>query len=477
MVNNKWNWICIVLSLIVIAPMLIYASKSLPAVDDFAAAALISSADSEWSRIVLVFNTVYQSYFSRGGIWFSSIINGVFEPYSYAGIQGIRFFNVAANIFFFGSLFAFIHIFVKKFLNVQKAVVWPLYCLVVIIIVNGYQNHDVWTWCTGVATYLVPVSIMFCVVACFILSMHRTDKLYLIIAVGAFCVGGASLNIAALNCGILLLFGLYAYLYLGKRKESLVVFCSAFCGAIFNTVAPGNYVRQSTMTGDLSVAVALKNSLLLSLKLFGDRISFSPFLAVFILIFLGAAFFIDFRALKMDLTHPWIAAAIVLLGLVVVNFPVCLGYANRTPHPRCVFVNDIALYVLSLFWVIYYAGYKKTTDSAFKINWKFSRYLVGVLFIVTAVLMGTHGGMERFTTGYMVKSIVDGSFEEYVRHEEGIFAEIESSVDSKVVVIREKEKTNLIMKSVGITTNPKDIGNEFVARFFGKESVRIKYIY
>lgn len=476
--GKKDNWIFMICCMIMIIPILIYTTYSIPAADDFANGVavknLIGTYSSYW-KSALVYSA--QLYRETSGYYFAAFVNLFCQPFLRAGLLGIRLYAFAVNSIFFISLFIVIRISLKEFVTENKQIIWVIYTAAVFCLVNNHMNSEIYTWYVVLAAYIFPVTVMFMGISCFILAIKRKKISWMICAsVCGFLVSGSSLNVTALNCGIYLLIsvaGIYVY---SQKKNAIIPFVCAFAGGVINTLSPGNFSRHdSVASADYTLIQSVKDTIVVVGRKFTDLFFRTPFLviAIIVLIFILSKVKFEYDK-KIKFTHPFWVAAAFICGVFVVDYPVCLGYATRDLPDRTVYIQDIAIYILFFIWLFYFAGFikKKWPDFCLKKEQIIPVLISCLLFV--CVLFNLKG-VDDWTTTFMIKSIVNGSAKEYAVYEEDILKEIENSRESDIIITREYNAVHPIIKSIGLTVDTANWVNQAVSNFYNKKSVTVVY--
>lgn len=474
--EKKYAIGALLFSLLIIIPVIIYAGFSMPAADDFSNAVYVSTCKGGSSFAYTALTCTIASYYEIGGYFFSAFLNYFFSPFLRTGIAGLRIFNALVNILFFTSLFCFIRSFSVKIARSSKTVAIIIYSMLVFIIVNGHSNSEVYTWYCVLVGYVLPISVMLFSLSILIdcVTSKRESKLYIPASVLAFLASGSSLNVAALNCGLFFLIGAYALLCLGKKKEPIVAFSCALGGAIINVVAPGNYARHSAYSAENNVLKAISIATKHTVHGMKERVQYSPYLAILLFMLVLCLVYIDFSGRDEKYLNPFIAGIVLLLGIMIVNFPVALGYLTAEFPDRCVFVQDITFYILSYMWIYNFAGWLKTNCKDF-IFTPANGVCIGVCIMITLVFALCNYSLSEYATAKMYKSISNRKLMEYVDYEEGILNEIEQSDESDVVIKRKKRKDIPFFKSLGITGDPDFWVDFYIGKYYGKNKLTVIY--
>ena len=461
-----------------IVPVLVFAGYSLNSIDDFGDAAdmrqYLSSYGSLFAGACAYTAELYKT---TSGYFFAAFTKLYIQPYLRWGLTGLRACNILINVLFFLSAFCMIHSFSKNILKKHGLFIWLLYFLFVFAIINNTWNCEIYTWFCVMTGYILSTSMMMLSLALLFYDIGNAGKSYRFIpaAVMAFFVSGVSLNVAALNCGIFFLAAAYGVLCCKKKKEGITVFVSALAGGIINLVSPGNYARHEMVTDGYNVSGAVKNTIAVTGRLLFNKLVSSPFLMIAVLAFVITFAAVDTKNLKMKFSHPFIALFIVAAGVFIVNFPVVFGYSTGYFPDRCIFVNDLALYLLLYLWIVYAAGYirEKYPDINASPASIFSAVTACVFFLI--LFCNVNGGLDALPTGRMIHVIGNGELKEYVAFEQDILTEIQESEDDDVVIVREEGRYMPFIMAPGITEDPYSTTNIAISKFYNKNSVVIKY--
>lgn len=483
--NPKWASVCAVLciliSICVIVPILIFARYSVPAADDYSNAVMVQSYWDTYNSTVLA--AIIQSidlYKTTSGYYFAAFLNYFCSPFLRSGIEGLRTFNVIANLSFYMSVLLLCQVFTRKILKSRSILIFlALYAALTLALVNGYHNSEIYTWYVVLVAYISPLAIMLFSFSSLIVAATTNKLFYLFAAVGAFLVSGSSLNVTALNCGILFIIAVYFFLGDRKQKGPAVIFLCGLVGAILNIAAPGNYIRHDEISTNYGIRDAIISSTKMTIQSMADRSFKSIFLITLIIVFITAICFVDYSKLGgYTFKHPLAILGMSVIGTDIVNFPVFLGYSNQYFPHRCVFVQDLTMYILLIIWVIYLVGWIKCNPKYLRITNELSsaaRVCISTSLLISACLVFTlfNGSLRNLPTSNMISEISNGELKRYVEYEEGIINEIKDSSQPIVVVNRNTAVTNDYCKDIGLTDNPKYWVNRFVAQYYGKEEVSL----
>lgn len=463
-------------TLVMVIPIIIFAGKSVPAADDFSNAARIFRHQNEYSNsISLAFAQSIYLYKHTSGYFFAAFLNYLFTPYLRWGLNGLRIFNILANVVFFLSLFYLVQVFTRKALKMDQLFTWAFFCVLITVLINGYSNSEIYTWYCVLAAYVLPASLMFISLALCIES--NTGNRFLIIpaAVLGFLISGSSLNQTALNCGLIFIASAYMAVFLNRKTAGAFYFLSSLAGAIINVLSPGNYLRHDAVNPNYNIQLSVNHTVDCTVRMLKGRILGFPLIAFCLIIIVVCLEYVDFSNIKLSFRFPICAAFVVFIGVAIVSFPVCLGYSTKNLPDRGYFISDIAFYSLALLWCIYFAGFIKRYIWKKPLPSNFAAY--SSVFLIAAIMfhVGFCGGPNAYTTGGMMTLIANGSLNNFTEYEESILSEIEGSPDDYVILERPYSLQMPYMKSIGISEDSSHWVNKSLSLYYNKESVAIVY--
>lgn len=464
----------IVIICIIVLPILAISFYALPAADDFSNTNRMGMLlIEEHSYLKVALSEVWSYYKSTSGYFFSAFLNFFLSPFLRGGITALRGTVFTINLFFYLSLYVFVDK-ISKFLGdkIDRRKCLYIYIIALMAFTNNYNNVETWTWYCVLIAYVFVVACVFWGVAFFIQALQN-DKFYYIIAssVIGFMASGASLNVTALNCGLYLIIGIIGFRKYNKKKISIICFSSALAGGIINAVAPGNFIRHDITTTSYSIMGSLKSALILGISRVQMLLVYSPFVLLLVLFFIFSLKNINYSGKEWKI-HPFIILLVVFVGIVMVNFPVCLGYATTSMPYRCIWVEDCAIYIGVFGWSGYLAGWLKGKLGEFIISKECFLCLVLCCLLFSCSLGGIRS-IESYPTIQMIRQLINGEIEEYAEFWEGIFEEIELSENKDVAVYREVMKENDFITSPGMWGDKSNWINRSIASYYGKDSAYI----
>ena len=472
-----------VLSAIVIIPILIYVGHSFPVADDFNVENDIAEVlPSCHSYFVAALIWVYRYYVDIGGYYSDVFFSYLLSPISRWGITGLRIVNVSFYIVFFLAAFFMIWAFIRKILKLEQDMVWFIYFIFIFALFNNFDNSEIFTWYDVVSEYIFVSAIMMTGYGLLFMSISDKNRLYIPAAVCVFIASGAILNLVVFNCGILFLFGAYAFIYWNKRKEILTVFGAALLGALINLASPGNFIRHEGIASNFDVIGAIKHTIMYEGFLIDQKLSKSLFLLLALIVTVALYFKVDYESIPLErelaakrYDHPLLLMLFMGLGIFLINFPVHLGYNDPNLSQRAIFIQDLATYFLLFLWILYFIGWAKTHKAPLVLSPELWVLLVIMCVLVGMNSIGSHGGIRSYATGNMSVSILNGDLDDYVQYEEDILNEIAQSPDDDVVLYRTELRTFPYVKPCWLKEDTSFFMNRWCAKYYGKNSVKLIY--
>lgn len=477
MKSMKWlrkiDWILMIelaAVCIIVIPILIVSFYAIPSADDFGNSVTIRKSLLQHSSYFgAALSEVIWYYKNISGYFFGAFLDFYISPLLRGGITALRWTVFFCNLFFYSSLYFLIDELLRFFYEIRdKRVSLLTYILMLFAFVNNEYNSEMITWYCALIGYVAVVACMFWGVIFFLKALQSNRKTYVILSSSlGFLVSGGSLNVTALNCGIYLLIAYVGGWVYRKKMTAIICFASALAGGIINVIAPGNYLRHSTDSYPVLSALSLANyheMQQLQKLLFG-----SPFIMLLCIFFILCLKSIHHpRAVNSG--YLILFAGVIYLGIIAVNFPVCLGYIVSYFPERCVWVENCVIYFGSFSWVACLAEWLKSKYADLEI-----RKDTLVCIFISLVLYGCNFSATRDISDYptikMIQQLVSGKIADYTRFWENILEEIEHSKEDEVIIYRDEIWIHEFVLWPDITSDKDHYTNQWVADYYGKNSV------
>ncbi len=417
---------------------------------------------------------------SYTGIFFMLYLNA----FARWGLVGLRLFNAACMLAFFVSLYVLTDRFVKDSEH-NSVSTMAIFFIVLFWNTNNYIYSEVYTWNNVIVIYIIPFIFLFLGEAFYLDYLREQNHAWLTAAFLGIAIGGGTINIATLGCGLYLLTAIYGILQNRvKNKFKLVLpVIIAIISTLANVLAPGNFIRwgDGSRVNPLSV---FETSFLNIIKRFWQLCIGTPFIVLvmimLILVYKWARYSFDE---KLTYKHPIMFALLLIFGATLVDFPYALGIKAQSVdtvfEDRALFVQDITIYILMTLWVFYFAGYLRAKWPQLEFG-KSHGVLIALTLCANILLLIGGGKIFELTTPYMIQSIINGSAHDYSDYQEEIMEMVEHGDDDVVIWYdsnRCPPKDRIILGlRLGDDEERWDYWrNTAMANFYKKKSVKVIY--
>lgn len=461
----------------ILMPVLVLSMYAVPVKDDFSTAVRVQQELGESGMLVASLRVTASRWISWGGFYSALFFNYWLNPYMRMGIWGLRITILMINIFFAFSIYFFIKCILKYLFEITSTKIYlAFYLPILFMFVNNYLNEEIFFWYCVSVSYVLLTSIMLLGFTFCMRAIKNNSLFYAVLAaVMGIIVSGASLNMAALNCGVYLIICVFGVCFLKRKLVPAICFCSTLAGAILNVASPGNFTRHESLSTDYMILGSLINSMKIVYERLNYMLSETPYFAICVLLFILCIYFVKYDEISFQFKWPGFIILICLAGGVIVNFPVVLGYGVGYFPDRCVFVMDCWLYLSSIVIIGYFAGWCKKTRKLLTVR---KDMLIAVIISICfwACSFGILDYVRNCPSVAYAKVLLSGEAKEYAQYWEGIFEEIETSENEVIVIERTWLANNSIAISVGIGDNADNWVNSAVASYFGKSAVTIEIV-
>lgn len=167
--------------------------------------------------------------------------------------------------------------------------------------------------------------------------------------------------------------------------SSIMLFQDGF----INVLSPGNYIRHDSYATEYNVLGAAIDTLQFSFDSLQDRVFNTPLLAIILLAFVVAVSRIRFKEFCLRFDFPITFTIVCFLGVEIIDFPVILG--TGVAFDRCLYVQDIAIYVLGMFWMVYVCGFVQKRVGIIELP---IRHIFIMIFGFSMVTLGINRGVR-----------------------------------------------------------------------------------
>lgn len=458
----------------ILLPIMAISLLALPLKDDFFNANRMRMVlGQEYSYIKAAWSETLYYYKNVSGYFFGAFLNFFITPLLRGGIPAVRGTVLAINLFFYASLYFFTDSVLKFFFDrIDRKKILFIYIIALISVTNNYGNIETWTWYCVLIGYVFIVACMFWGILFFLKALQNDKIGYVSVAsVIGFLVSGGPLNVTALNCGLFLIVGIMGYFIYKKIRTPIICFGSALAGGLINAAAPGNFIRHEQIDMSYGIVSSLKDAMGEGVSRVIALLTSTPFVLLLVIFFIFSLKNIN-QAKKEWKIHPIIILLLIFVGVMIVVFPVRLGYNAAYQPRRCIWVEDITIYIGMFGWSAYLAGWLKGRGGEFEL--KKEHWLciaVSSLFFVCS--LGGIRNVEYYPTVQMIRQLSNGQLKQCAEFWEGILEEIETSTERDVVIYRESILGNELVLTPGMGEDTEDWENKIVAEYYGKDSVCI----
>jgi len=471
--NSRWLAILIIEMIVLamlIAPILVATTFAVPCDDDFSNS--LSYVMGDGFSIELLISNAISTYKGWQGT-FSGNVFVLIPTYLLGGATALRLELFIVTTFFFVACTIFSKSFIVFWrLDGKNKLETAVYTLLVLILLLGYvftipEVGEFFYWHTGIGMYTLPLSFGMISIYCLITSERKTSKLR--ISAGAllgFLAAGAALDVVAFICFIMLCITAIEYNTVRKWQSYYWIFIVTLLGALVNTVAPGNYIRHGSFDEKVRFGKALGMS---AYRVNCQFLKGTSERGLLILIVVTA---IMVYTTKVE---PRVQSLVILaiacyVGVLVTDYPVVLGGSSISLPRRCEVVENLAIAVSAVAFGI-------GVGLLLKKRFIYTRVLQSfgvIVLILQIVLLFKNGEIQHYTSIRTARNIMNGEYARVAREELLALETIKNVKDNDVVLDSFGGNYWVDIKEVELTGDAEYWVNQSVARFYGKETVRVR---
>lgn len=459
-----------------ILPYLAACFYAMPAVDDFGNSLGLGDNIGEIGYLFTAIKRATGVYMTWQGTYFSDFLMYYLAVFARFGIWGIRVFCILNLLFFMGSLWVLLReVFNFFFKTFDNGLILFIYAFLVFCCVNVIIPTETFFWFTAACVYTIPLSFAFLAFYNLLRFLQTNNRKYMMGAgILGFLANGGVLQIPAFVCFFFLSILVWSYIFRHEQKRKIfILFLIVFAGALLNALAPGNFIRAETATGNtfhiMQAVIDSGEYLLLEIKaLLTD--TYAPF--VMVVLFCVSVIFIP------KFKQKWYAIVVVAIlflgGICISNFPVALVYAGVDFQSRNRFILDILILFGMVIGTVMLANLLKC--SGIKIN-NAIVVIIGVLVLTVSLIKFT-AWEEIFEIPSVQcgKQVVNGSLQEWSQQWIEALNVIENSQENVVEVSMKKIVEQTVLIGPDFSTDPEYWVNIYVAEYYDKEKIYIKTI-
>ncbi|WP_022752770.1 DUF6056 family protein [Butyrivibrio fibrisolvens] len=340
--------VCIVLTAYMILTLVITSSYSVLSADDFSIG-IIDKNTRGIQYLVAACDEVKHFYLNWQGTYSQIFIQSLLTPINHYGLAQLRWVMVFNSGCFFISLLFFIFNVIKIHKYKMDAIMMVVITSVVFSIC-GYETYpEIFFWFSGTTGYSIPFSMLMIGTVLYLKLddvKQQKNKTIVAIILGFIAMGG-SLTVAGTGCYFALIVLLYEMCCnRNVSKKKLLVFLCWLIGALVNALAPGNFVRHSSIdnTG-IHIGKAITNSILITQDRWSTLLGYNFLLVLLVITVCG---FVSSPRNKVSKKK----ALFSLMGLgtpFVTSFPLALGTETIVAPNRAAWVIDLVIILSSCY--------------------------------------------------------------------------------------------------------------------------------
>ena len=470
--KTKEYCIGIVFLILGVGPYIALIRYIVPAADDYCYAYDIYNAGghSIWG----VFNLI-KTYFMRWEGPYTSIgLIAACDPITRMGRNGVKPFLLSTIVLFVFVIFFASYQLCKIFYSKKHS--FLVSSIFIFSIMNCQVLVENLLWFTGMCYYPVGIitGLFTIMCACVVIKEKNSKKKRMIFtALGALAgilTSGTNLQIVGYFCFVLMLFFVWSFI---KKQHFLYLSCVfgfTVLGALINTLAPGNYNRQSVSYESISVFKALYYTVI-SVANEVIRLQSSTYLPwILLLIFVFAMIYI--KPINNKNLNPFVVGILALIGCLISTFPVCYGYADSSLAKRGYEVLDIFLIIGMVLFLNCLANWLKCKKIILSAN---SIMILTIFATISICYLFKYVPLNEVPVIRSVQEIASGELKEYYDEWCVVLDAIETSEEAivEVKISRKAYDARMIIMSPGISENFEKWVNGGMAQYFGKEKIRV----
>ncbi|WP_022756289.1 DUF6056 family protein [Butyrivibrio fibrisolvens] len=469
---SKADYLAVFLSVLIILPYFICCLFLNYYADDFSMAIEISSISG--NSIVRAIKFAYYYYMNWQGCWFSMLIDG-FSPLILTGGNTVflRIVAIVNLILLVFSIYRLV-LMLTEIIGERNHKFLCFFSLIFVIFNIGCYKEILY-WYTGMAGYSIPFVLYVLIVSEVLritflngnLKYRKVVNLVLII----LCTGGV-LQVVGMLCYTLLLILIIAFIQKRKTRYVAVCFVLSFVGAIFNAVAPGNYVRHSVID---NTGIHIDQAMVQSLKVIIQELRIltsSISICAMVIIIIVAAKYGHKMQKDFDVKQTIVLSLGIVLLPYVTIFPYQLGYSGSElgdiPN-RSMFLLDFSLIIsFMILAFVFGAWLSRKTDLRIDTN------LILVLSLVLLIMAIDHQMISNAASVRTFHNIRTGYIPEYSRKISEFYDMVDNSDDEEIVFDGFPNEVSYF-QSITYDENPDVWTNKALAGYYNKKRIRITY--
>lgn len=470
----RLNIISTIFVIIIIAPLLLATYYAVPAADDFSnSSVVLEKADSILESAAML---TVEEYFSWQGTVSATFLLYAASPMLRGGVLGIRIGCAAIVLIYVGSAYFLISSIVKYIFEENRLYITHLiYCVVILFATLGRYVGEALYWFCGGMVHTLPFS--FCMLGIgFTIRMLKSQKKKINVILAVICMliaAGGSLQVAA-TCNVAILGILLLYWKkTEERRNTVIIFLSAFLMALLNAGAPGNFVRHGYIDGEYHLVNAVWWAIQSEMETLKFLLGETPLIIVLMcFVMLGYQYGIK---ITLGMRKTIFCTVYVMLGIAVTNFPVTLGYSKTELPDRCQFIeNSITILALAMLAILWGTVLSQYDLKRIKCSFRKKIYIVfGVLTFVYLLGRTSEVWIRDYAPLNIWINYANGNLKEFKDCYDEAFHFLENGKGQDVIIGYLPDDMD-IFHSIGIKKDPSHWVNVAVENYYDCKSVSLK---
>lgn len=421
--------IWVILILLMIIPFFIPIFYLVPKADEYgaAASALRYIQTSGKSVVEYGFYSAFEGYMTWQGTWGAWFLGGIVSA---LGISVLidRIITAVIVIAFIVSM-----LWVSNELRLFWGCRTPFFVFAVTFLgINSHIPSQAVYWIGASIMYLFAYSIALFSIALLLKYIRiKNESLLWLSSIFAFFSTSGVLLIAGFINVVLFFISIYAF-NVFKRRYVCAPFVSGLTGAIINTLAPGNFVRNAAFAGNKeSILRQLPLAIINSLKTVREQLyDLSGSTALFISIVFGIVvglYYVEYS----KRTNPLIISLVAGMMVLAAIFPVCLGYHAKVDGTYRVEYLISSIFLIALFVTIMsFTAFIKGVVHAKKPNNEKMAIGAAVILAILGIIVSIETDSEvKLTSVTIIQEWTGGELKEYRDFHIQLFDDIRAGKD------------------------------------------------
>jgi len=337
-----------------------------------------------------IFDFVKEMYFTWSGRYFSMFLGAV-DPWVYESLWGLRFSLIIYQLITIYSIYLLFSSFFKPGYSLLKIGIMSL-VFYALFINSTLSVFELIFWYPAASSYQLSLAFitMFIAIQFYYHQKRLSKSLYILLSIIMLFITIGLLELAIAPLMIVLILSLLADIKNKSHlKVKLGIIIAAVVFALVMILAPGNYLRHSTIGSEVDMFHALVLALKTVVLALGFLFKSPTFILVSILVISFSYFFIKKKlhhmAFRIPIIKPWIIVLASLLIIISITFPATV-ILQHLPPAR---VLNMVLYFIMILWffsIILIVNYYST-----RFSFSVSKNII--LILTVAALFSIYSGI------------------------------------------------------------------------------------